>query len=201
MTDAPTPDTQHPTPNTPWTVLDSEYLHRSPWRSLRTDRLRTHTGEAIAYTYLETPAAVFVVPLTTDGRIALIRQYRHPVGDWAWEVPAGAHDEGDPELTARRELAEEVGGRCRELIPLSWSYPSPAHLRMRSYAFLATDVALGPSSLEPTELLEVVLLDPEEAFARARDGRVNEGQSALALLKAEPLIRERLAGRPRPRGR
>jgi hypothetical protein len=57
------------------------------------------------------------------------------------------------------------------------------------------DVELGETAHEPMELLEVVLLDPDEAFARARDGRIDESQSALALLMAEPFVRAYLAGR------
>ena len=69
---------------------------------------------------------------------------------------------------------------------------------MKSQAFLAIDVELGSASREPTELLEVVLIEPDEAFARARDGRVTDGQSALALPRAEPIVRERLAHRRAP---
>lgn len=182
----------------PWAILGSEYLQRSPWRNVRVDRVRIHTGDEITYTYLETPPAVWIVPLTVDDRIAMIHQYRHPVRDWVWEVPAGSIGDEHPEDTARKELAEEVGGVCQELISLGWFYSSSSQITLKAHIFLALGVELGPSSLEPTELLEVVLLDPEDAFARARDGRVNDGQSALALLKAEPLIHARLAGRSAP---
>ena len=177
-------------------MLGSAYLQRSPWRNVRVDRVRIHTGAEIDYTYLEVHPAVYVVPLTGDGRIVLIHQYRHPMRDWVWEVPAGSAGDEPADRTARRELAEEVGGRCGELVPLGWFYPSTAHLSHKSQAFLAIDVELGSASLEPTELLEVVLIEPDDAFARARDGRVTDGQSALALLRAEPIVRERLARRP-----
>ena len=184
----------------PWTVLESAYLQRSRWRDIRVDRVRIHTGEEIGYSYCETPEAVFVVPLTSDGQIVVVRQYRHPLRAWIWEIPAGAL-EGEPlEVGARRELAEEIGGSCGELVPLGWFYSSPNHLRSRNHAVLALDVELGPPNLGPTELLQVVLLDPAEAFARARDGGISDGQSALALLRAESRVREHLADRaPRRR--
>jgi ADP-ribose pyrophosphatase len=185
----------------PWTTLDSTYLLRSPWRDVRRDRVRLHSGREIDYSYVETPEAVFVVPLLDDGRIVLIRQYRYPVRDWAWEVPAGSIPSGGDaraaEETACSELAEEVGGTCRELVHLGWFYSSSAHLSLRSHAFLALGVELGDARREPTELLEVVPLDVEDALARARTGEINEGQSALAILKAEPRIRAYLAGRQR----
>lgn len=179
----------------PWQTLSTSYLQRSPWRNVRVDGVRLHTGETIDYTYLETPPAAFVVPLLRDGRIALIHQYRYPVRDWVWEIPAGAIGDEAPEETALRELAEEVGGTCRELIPVGQFYSSPAHLSLRSYAFLALDVEIGRACLEPTELLRVVPLEANEVLARARSGAISGAQSALAILLAEPRIRAWQASR------
>src|SRR5204862_4922822 len=96
--------------SSPWPILARDYLYRSPWRRFVVERLRTQTGLEFEYAYMEAHDAVFVVPLTTDGQIVLIRQYRVPVRDWVWEVPAGAIDDEAPEVAARRALAEEVGG-------------------------------------------------------------------------------------------
>jgi len=181
----------------PWHVLGTEYLLRSPWRDLRVDRVRLHTGDEISYSYLEMPDAVFVVPLTTDGKIVVLRQYRHPVRAWTWEVVGGGVGAEGPVEAARRELLEEIGGRCRELVPLGSFYVGVATLTARSHAFLALDVELGAHEREPMELIETFLLDPDDAFARARDGRVDESQSALALLMAEPRVRAHLAARRR----
>jgi len=183
----------------PWEVLGTEYLLRSPWRDVRQDRLRLQTGDEVAYTYLEAPEAAFVVPLTTDGRIVVLRQYRHPPRAWVWEVVGGAVGGDGPAEAARRELAEEIGGRCRELVLLGSFYALAGALSSRHHAFLAMDVELGEPHHEPMELLEIVLLDPDEAFARARDGRIDESQSALALLMAEPRVRAYLAERNQDR--
>jgi ADP-ribose diphosphatase len=178
----------------PWEVLGSEYLLRSPWRDVRSDRVRIHTGDEITYTYLEVADAAFVVPLTTDGQIVVIRQYRHPPRAWCWEVVGGMVGPWGLVETARRELEEEIGGRCREIVPLGSYYALAASASGRNHAFLALDVELGETHREPMELMEIVLLDPDEAFARARDGRIDESQSALALLMAEPLVRALLDG-------
>jgi ADP-ribose pyrophosphatase len=174
-------------------VLGTEYLLRSPWRDVRVDQLRLHTGDEISYSYLETADAVFVVPLTTDGKIVVLRQYRHPVRAWTWEIVGGGVGTHGLVESARRELLEEIGGRCRELVPLGSSYHSVASSTARGHFFLALDVELGEHEREPMELIETYLLDPDDAFERARDGRIDESQSALALLMAEPRVRVHLA--------
>lgn len=177
----------------PWEVLRSEYLLRSPWRTVRKDRIRLHTGDETDYAYLEAPDAVFVVPLTTAGQVVVLRQYRHPPRAWTWEIVGGMADTDSLEAAARRELAEEIGGQCRELVPLGSFYPVAGAMASRHHAFLALDVELGETAPEPMELLQIVLLEPDDAFSRARDGRIDESQSALALLMSEPLVRAHLA--------
>lgn len=181
-------------PQQPWEVLGSEYLLKSPWRHVRQDQVRLHTGDEIVYTYLETTDAAFVVPLTTDGKIVVIRQFRLPPRAWTWEVVGGmiGADEA-PIVAAERELREEVGGISSRLVPLGSYYACAGSLSSRHHAFLGLDVELIDPDLEPMELIERVLLEPDEAFARARDGRIDDAQSALALLMAEPHVRAHLA--------
>lgn len=183
------PPLGHAGDDQPWATLGSDYLLESPWRSFRRDRVRLHSGATIEYSYAETPRAAWVVPLTTGGEIVLIRQYRYPVRRWVWEVPAGAIGDEAPVEAARRELAEEIGGRCRDLRPVGRFFSSSAHLTLEAHVFLATGVELAATAREATELLDIVALPADEAFARARSGAIDEGQSALAILMAEPLVR------------
>jgi rSAM/selenodomain-associated transferase 1 len=179
----------------PWQTLGSETLLASPWRSFRRDRVRLHSGSEIAYSYVETPAAAWIVPLTAAGEIVLIRQYRYPVRRWVWEVPAGAIGDEAPIDAARRELAEEIGGHCRDLRPVGRFFSSTAHLTLEAHVFLALGVELAQHDREATELLDLVVLPADEAFARARSGAIDEGQSALAILMCEPLARAWLTAR------
>lgn len=177
----------------PYRTLEHRYLLQSRWRSFRDDRVDIGNERVINYSYAEVPRAVFVVPLTDDGRIVLIRQYRYPVRNWVLEVPAGSLDrpDEDPALTARRELREEVGGECQELIHLARFYSSSAHLNLDSEIFLATGVKLGEAQLEETELLQRLVLPAREVLALAQRGGISEGQSAYAVLLAAPYILER----------
>ncbi|MCS6800355.1 MAG: NUDIX hydrolase [Chloroflexota bacterium] len=175
---------------TGWTRLARTVLHENAFRRFFLDRVRIHSGDEIEYSWAEAAAASFVVPLTDDGEIVLIRQYRYPVDRWVWEVPAG-RIEGEPsEETARRELLEEVGGIARTIVPLGTCYSAAAHLHLLCAFFLATGVVLDQTARrEATELLEVRLVPAEEAFALVRRGGDIEAQSGLAILMAEPTIR------------
>ncbi|HEV2237381.1 MAG TPA: NUDIX hydrolase [Ktedonobacterales bacterium] len=179
-------------PAQPWTVLGSELVYATPWLALRQDRLRTHTDREITYTYLTVRDAVFVVPVTDGGEVVLLRQYRHTVRAWCWEVPAGALDAGeDAPTAAARELREEVGGVCRELRPLGTFFASNGVSDERFHLFLARGVLLGANALEHTELLRVAPLPAAQALALARAGAITDGPSALALLLAAPLLAPR----------
>lgn len=173
----------------PFRTLDYEYLLQSPWRNLRADRLDIGNGREIKYTYLEVPKAVYVVPLTPDGQIALIRQYRYPIRNWELEITAGSVEEGENLLlAAKRELYEEVGGECEEMLHIGSFNNCAAHTNLSSEVFLATGVKLGEQHLEETELVELILLPVREVLDLAHSGGIKDGQSAYSILLAEPHI-------------
>ncbi|MEP6978831.1 MAG: TIGR04282 family arsenosugar biosynthesis glycosyltransferase [Thermoleophilia bacterium] len=174
-------------------LVESALLSGSPWRAVIRDRL-TANGHESEYTYLAVPRAVFVAAVTDSREILLVRQYRHPVRDWTLEVPAGSLLDGEsPADAALRELAEETGGRARELMHLTTFYSSSAHLSLRSDVFLATGVEVGEATPDENEDVTTVRMPLAEAVARARKGGFVEGQTALAIL----LAAERLEGRSR----
>ncbi len=172
-----------------WETLESSFLWQSQWYNLRQDRVRTQDGHEFTYTVVDHPGAVWVVPVTTDGQIVLIRSYRYTVDDWCYEVPAGGLSPGlTPEEVARRELREEVGGTAAELRYVGQFYTSNGISNEIAYVYLATGVELGETHHEPTELLEMRLVPVEQALRMAREGKVTDGPSALALLWCEPLL-------------
>lgn len=186
---APVPDSP-----TPWEVVTQRVIDSAGWRDFVVDTVRTHRGEVIEYAYLRSPAAVWVVPVTSEGEVVLVRQYRHPVRSWLLEVPAGSVREERPEDAAVRELREEIGGRTAALRYQGSFYPSSGQLSLQGHAFLALDVTLGEPAHESSELLVPVHVPAEVSFEMARRGEI-EGGCALALLMCEPTIRAHLRGR------
>lgn len=178
-----------------WNLLSSRYLFTSIWRRLREDHIRINGRGELHYTYLEIPPAVYVVPVTTDGRIVLIRQYRYPIDDWCLEIPAGGlHDQSGAPLAevVRTELRQEIGAECREIEYITNVYASKTHSDEHSHLLIAWDVRLElAQALEQTEFIEIHPVPAETALNLARSGGVKDAVSALALLTSEPFLQAR----------
>ena len=124
-------------------VLDSETLYDGRVISLRRDTVAMPGGGDSVREVVAHPGAVAVVALDEQDRVVLLRQYRHPVGRYLWELPAGLRDEdGEPPLlTAQRELAEEVqlaAGRWSLLVSV---YNSPGFTDELVQVYLAEDLS------------------------------------------------------------
>ncbi len=170
-------------PSRPYEVIASEYLWQSRWYSLRQDRLRAADGSEVTYTVVEKPAAVWVVPVTAQGALVLINQYRYPVDDWCLEVPAGSVEPGnDPAQMAARELREEIGGTATQIIPVAEFYTMNGIGNEVAWVFLALGVALGQPNREPTEHMHLCTVPIAEGLRMARTGQIKDGPSALAIL-------------------
>jgi ADP-ribose pyrophosphatase len=134
---------------------------------------------------MEHPGAVSIVPVTPEGDIILIRQYRHTVKDWCWEIPMGARGEEDSELTALRELKEEIGGTCQEIKHIGYFYGNIGVSNIRCDTYLARDVILGESHPEIAELIYLEILSRKKVMHMARTAKISDGFSALSLLLCE----------------
>jgi ADP-ribose pyrophosphatase len=178
-----------------WQLLGTTHPYQSRYFKLRQDRLRIKGGEETTYTYVDKGDAVIVVPVTSDGRMVLIRQYRYPVDDWCLEVPAGgSHDANGASLEeiVRRELQEEIGGSCRELQYVTGFYSADSMLNETCHIYLALGVEFNSERrLQETEDIELQIEPVENALQLARSGAIKTGQCALAILLCENLLRER----------
>jgi len=174
-----------------WLCLDTDYPFTYHMYRIRRDRVRLPSGLETDYAYMESKGAVWIVPVTDDGQIVLIKQYRYAVDDWTWEVPAGGkHDHtGSDEELARRELSEEVGATCRSLQNVGWFYGAVSINTGQCVVFLARGVQLnGASHCEPGEIIEVHPVPIAEALEMAHSGQIKDCKSALALLLCEPYL-------------
>jgi len=167
----------------PFRTLSSREVWSCPWYRVRQDDIVTPNGQDGVYHVIEKADAVWIVPVTADGQIAMVRQYRYTVDDWCWEIPAGSLKPGQTaDEAAQEELSEEVGGIAERLDFIGRFYPANGICNETGFFFLATGVALGATHHEAAEVMEVHLFTIEEALAMAQEGQITDGPSALALL-------------------
>ncbi len=178
-----------------WRVRETHYPLTTPFMRVRQDRIQIADKGDVTYTYEERADAVGVVPVTADGTILLIRQYRYPIDAWCLEIPAGGtrdHVGLTPEAVAHIELAQETGATCTEMLHIGFFFVACASRQQRFHVFLALDVERSAAyQLEMTEQIELSPMPAREALHLARTGQMPEGQSALSLLLCEDRLRQR----------
>ncbi len=170
-----------------WERLRSEKLVETPYFTLRSDRLRLPDG-AIKdpYYVLERPDAAIIFPLTADGEVILVRQYRPAIERVELGLPAGLIESGEePEKAARRELLEETGYAGGEWEALGALASSPSLKDNWAYLFLARGVE---PSAEPApdeyERVEVVGVPVGELRPMIAAGEVVSSSGVAAMLLA-----------------
>lgn len=127
--------------------------------------------------------AVGVVPITDDGEVLLLRQYRQPVGGFILEIPAGIPEEGEsPEECARRELREETGAETTFLRKLGEFYTTPGYSDELFHLFFARVKVEGRLELDADEFLEVVPLPVAEAEALLDQNQIEDAKTMIGLL-------------------
>jgi 8-oxo-dGTP pyrophosphatase MutT (NUDIX family) len=142
----------------PWTFLRSKILHVCRIFSLKEEAYRSpRTGKEHDFYLLDSPDWVNVIPLTADGRVILVRQYRMGTGDFSLEIPGGMLEQGDdPAGAAVRELLEETGYAGDEPVFLGVVHPNPAIQTNRCYTYLVRNAALKTTlRQDSTEDIEV----------------------------------------------
>lgn len=175
-----------------WKFLDSETRFENEICRLREDQVELEAGKKIKYAYLERDEAVIIVPVTADGQLVLLKQYRYPVDEWCLEVPAGGtHDSGNASLeeVVRKELREEVGATAKSLTHVGFFYSCNSMSDEKCHVFLAEGVELSKKQdTETSEEIKIQLVPIEKAVELARSGAMKTGPCALAVLLCEPLL-------------
>ena len=150
---------------------------------VRVDAVRLPSGREATREVVEHPGAVAILPVTDDGKLILVRQFRYAVGRSLLEVPAGTREPGEPdEETARRELHEEVGLEAATIDLLARFYISPGWCNEELIAYRATGLREIGAQPEQDEDLEIVEVDPADVPALIASGEIGDAKTITAIL-------------------
>jgi ADP-ribose pyrophosphatase len=165
------PDTSTAVDHLRETLVERRTVFAGRLLTLHDDVVALPSGRQAGREVVQHRGAVVVVAVTGDGRIVLVRQWRHAVGGALWELPAGTRDPGeDPAVTAVRELREETGYAARRWASLGEAYVSPGYSGELLSFYLAEDLTVGEASAAVDEILDVRLYQPAEVTALLRQG-------------------------------
>lgn len=158
--------------------------------TLRQDDVTLPSGGRATLEIVHHPGASAVVAVDDGGDVVLIRQFRHAVGGFIWEVPAGTLGEGEaPETCARRELEEETGLVATRWTALGSIVTTPGFCDERIHLFLARDLRETAAALEDDEVLTVSRVPLARALDMVAQGEIEDAKSIAALYRAQAALR------------
>lgn len=172
----------------PWTTLSTREAYSNPWIHVREDQVINPSGGQGIYGVVEYKnRAVGVVPIDDEGFTWLVGQWRYCHESYQWEIPeGGCPADEEPAECARRELLEETGIQAEVIEPLMTGLQlSNSTTNEVCDLFVARGLSFGAAFPEETEKLNVKRLPLSEAITMAKDGRIKDSPSVLALLRLD----------------
>ena len=168
----------------PWTFLHSQVLQSCPVFTMKSEHYRSpRTGQVHEFYLLDSPDWVNVIPLTADGKVILVKQYRFGTKEFSLEIPGGMLDPGDtPASAASRELLEETGCTGDEPQLLGVVHPNPAIHTNRCYTYLVKNATYkNPPKQDSTEDIEVLRRPLSEIPRLIHDGKISHALVVAAF--------------------
>ncbi|WP_328987343.1 NUDIX hydrolase [Thiorhodovibrio winogradskyi] len=160
------------------------------------ERVRLPNDARVELDIVRHPGGAAAVALDDQGRVCLLRQYRHAAAGWLWELPAGKLDPGEsPRTTVERELVEEAGMAAADWVSLGRLHSSPGVLTEVIHLYLARDLSPRALAHEHGELIEVHWIPLEMALGRCHSGDITDAKTLVGLFRAAALLQA-----PRARG-
>jgi ADP-ribose pyrophosphatase len=164
-------------------ILSSKIIYKGPVFGVRRDEVVEPTGVRGIREVVTHPGSVVVLPVLSDRRILLIRQYRHATRQFLWELVAGRIDRGEnPRQAAARELIEETGYRAKRFRVFLDVFPTPGFLEERMYILLAEGLTLGEAEPEEDERITMTAFTRRELESMIRRGKLHDAKSIAGIL-------------------
>jgi ADP-ribose pyrophosphatase len=164
-------------------VLSSRTIYEGPVFGIRRDEVIEPSGVRTTREVITHPGSVVVLPVLPDGRILLIRQYRHATRQYLWELVAGRMDAGEsPRKAAARELIEETGYRAKRFRIFLDVFPTPGFLEERMFILLAEGLTAGVAEPEDDEKIISRAYNRKQLEEMIRSGKLRDAKSIAGIL-------------------
>ena len=177
----------------PWKCLDSREIFKTTFFRFRVDKCELPDGRVMpTYYVMEFPDWVNIVPVTEDGKIVLIEQYRHAAGRVCIEFPGGSTHpdrQEDPKKAALRELAEETGYVPDDVRLIGVHNPNPAMQNNHMHTYIGFNCKkLQEVELDPFEDIRVFTATIPEVMEMIINGKINHTIVVASFLYALPTL-------------
>jgi ADP-ribose diphosphatase len=164
-------------------VLKSKVLYTGKVFRLQRDTVIEPGGARVERDIVVHPGSVVVLPIFEDGRVLLIRQYRHSIGEFLWELVAGRKEPDEtPVVAARRELLEETGYSAKNVRKLLRVIPTPGFVNEWMWIFAAEQLSAGAAQPEEDEKITPRRLTLKQVDSMIERGTLRDGKSIVGLL-------------------
>ena len=172
-------------------ILKSTVVHEGPVFGVRRDEVLEPGGVRATREVVTHSGSVVVLPVLDDGRVVLIRQYRHAARQYLWELVAGRIDGGEtPKRAAARELLEETGYRAKRFSVFLNVFPTPGFVEERMFILLAEGLKAGEAQPEEDEKIEVRAYSVKELKQMIRRGKLRDAKSVAGILYYMTFLRK-----------
>jgi ADP-ribose pyrophosphatase len=163
-------------------VLSSKMIYQGKVFGVRQDRVIEPGGVNATRDVVTHNGSVVLLPVLRSD-ILLVRQYRHAVGDYLWELPAGRMERGEkPLAAAQRELEEETGYRARRLKLMMDVFPTPGFVEERMVVYAATDLVPGESHPDEDERISTKPFTLASLLRMIRTHKIHDAKSVAGIL-------------------
>jgi ADP-ribose pyrophosphatase len=164
-------------------ILSSKTIYEGAVFGIRRDEVIEPSGIRTTREVVTHPGSVVVLPVLPDGRILLVRQYRHAARQHLWELVAGRMDPGEtPRQAAARELIEETGYRAKRFRVFLDVFPTPGFLEERMYILLAEGLTAGDAQPEEDEKIIPRAYHSKQLEEMIRKGKLRDAKSIAGIL-------------------
>jgi ADP-ribose pyrophosphatase len=166
-------------------LIQSDTVYQGRAFKVRKDVVEMPDGKSGTLDIVHHSNAITIIPIDEEGRIWLVRQYRHASGEVLLELPAGTLDKSElPEVCAHREVREEIGMSASHMVNIGEFYLAPGYSTEYMYVYLATGLKPDPLEMDDDEFLEVEQIPVKEFYHLAESGQIQDAKTLAALFLA-----------------